>query len=80
MILYLAQMFNEPKGKTSCQRTCLFLVLVCVLVWSTMIVQAKQVIPELPTSWVWLIGILLGGIGFSKGVDAFTTVKGGGNV
>ena len=79
MIRFFAQMFNEPNGKTSSQRVCLFLVLVCVLVWSTMIVREKMLIPPLPDTWVWLIGILLGGIGIGKGTHAYSASKGGGN-
>lgn len=52
----------ESFGRFSC-----FLIIICLLVWSSSIVVDKGIIPELPDEWVYLILTLYG---VSKGADA----------
>lgn len=67
-------------GQGSTQRVCLLATIVLMLAWSTRIVMLKTAIPEIPDTWVWLIGVFVAGITGGKGVDAYKTVKGANNV
>lgn len=52
----------ESFGRFSC-----FLIVLCLLVWSSVIVALKTEIPAIPAEWVFLVATLFG---VSKGSDA----------
>jgi len=56
----------ESFGRFSC-----FLIVLCLLVWSSVIVIEKTEIPTLPAEWVYLILTLFG---VSKGSDAVQAI------
>lgn len=64
-------------GKVSSNRTCLFMIVVAVLGWTTFVVATTGTIPDLGASWQTMIGLFIGGSFGGKAAEAYTAVKTG---
>lgn len=72
---YIASILSDNKGNGSSQRVAMMLAIVCVLTWASWIVYKTTVIPAIPDTWVWFIGLLVTGIAGDKTITAVKEVK-----
>jgi hypothetical protein len=76
MFSFISQMLSGDTGQASTQRVCLILTIVALVAWSSDIVIKTTAIPNIPDTWVWLIGVLVAGVSGGKAIDAYKVVKG----
>jgi hypothetical protein len=75
MFNFIAQMLSGDTGQASTQRVCLLLIVVAMVAWTSSIVIKSAAIPNIPDTWVWLIGVFVAGVSGGKAIDAYKTVK-----
>ena len=68
--------FSNDNGTPSGNRFFLFIVIVALISWANLIVVRTSAIPEIPSTWVWVIGIFSGVVAATKGIAAVVAVKG----
>ena len=76
----LTGFFSNDDGTPSGNRFFLFIVLAALILWANLIVCKTSIIPEIPSSWVYVIGIFSGVIIGTKVTAGVVTVKGVANV
>jgi len=76
---FATKMLSDEKGQPSCQRVCMLLLVVTVIVWVSMAgwkLQALPVIPPTLSDFVeWLLTALVFGVTASKGATAYEKGK-----
>lgn len=72
--------FCNDDGTPSSNRFFLFIVLVMLILWSNLIVCKTGIIPEIPQTWVYIIGIFSGVVLGTKITTGVVAVKGGADV
>lgn len=74
-------MFNFLKsamsntGDVSSNRLFLASVIFSLLGWTSVVVAQTGIIPEIPASWVTVVGIFVGGAGWGKATEVYKAVK-----
>lgn len=76
---FLRQMFSNDNGTASSNRVFLAVIVAALLSWANLIVVKTNVIPEVPSTWVYLVGVFSGVVAFTKGADAYKETKGANN-
>jgi hypothetical protein len=67
--------FSNDDGTPSGNRFFLAIVLTALITWANLIVCEKNEIPEIPSTWVYVIGIFSGVIVATKITTGVVTVK-----
>ena len=67
--------FSNDDGTPSGNRFFLFLIITALITWASMIVFKSSVIPEIPSTWVYVIGIFSGVVLGTKVKDGLVEIK-----
>jgi TRAP-type C4-dicarboxylate transport system permease small subunit len=67
--------FCNDNGTPSGNRFFLFMILAALISWANLIVCKNAVIPEVPSSWIYIIGIFSGVVMATKVAAATVEIK-----
>lgn len=75
MLEFLRQILSTESGQGSSNRACLVVTVASLVCWASLIAWRTGAIPEIPDSWIYVIGIFVSGSFAAKANDTYKTVK-----
>jgi hypothetical protein len=75
MSKFIKSVASNDNGVGSSNRISLMVIVAALIIWSTVVVWRTGAIPEISESWIYLVGIFVGGTATGKATDAYGKKK-----